>query len=195
MLALIAAVEQLRAEYDKAKNDPAFHAELNDLLKHYVGRPSPVYHARRWSEMLGGAQIYLKREDLNHTGAHKINNTLGQVLLGYDSTVRVTLEEMLHHTRAVRRGNSRALLVAEARRRGMVPEQDKIAALAHHKTQMGKTYADPAVVRSMARFRGNQVRAPLAEGFEAVRVLEKASVVNAITSANRAHPGPAKDSF
>ena len=60
---------------------PAFMAEFNYELKHFVGRPSPVYHARRWSEMLGGAQIWFKREDLNHTGAHKINNCIGQALL------------------------------------------------------------------------------------------------------------------
>ena len=78
---LMAALEELRAEYDKARNDPAFVAEFEYELKHYVGRPSPVYHAKRLSEAYGGAQIYLKREDLNHTGAHKINNTIGQALL------------------------------------------------------------------------------------------------------------------
>lgn len=78
---LMAALEELRIEYDKAKCDPAFVAEFHHELKHYVGRPSPLYHAQRWSEILGGAQIYLKREDLNHTGAHKINNTIGQALL------------------------------------------------------------------------------------------------------------------
>jgi tryptophan synthase beta chain len=75
------ALDELRAAYDEAKADPAFRAELEYDLLHFVGRPSPVYHARRWSELLGGAQIYLKREDLNHTGAHKINNTVGQALL------------------------------------------------------------------------------------------------------------------
>ena len=78
---LMAALEELRVEYDKARNDPAFVAEFDYELKHYVGRPSPVYHAKRLSENLGGAQIFLKREDLNHTGAHKINNTIGQALL------------------------------------------------------------------------------------------------------------------
>ena len=78
---LMAALEELRVEYDKARNDPAFMAEFEYELKHYVGRPSPVYHAKRLSEQYGGAQIYLKREDLNHTGAHKINNTIGQALL------------------------------------------------------------------------------------------------------------------
>lgn len=78
---LMAALEELRVEYDKARNDPGFMAEYYDDLKHYVGRPSPLYHAKRWSDALGGAQIYLKREDLNHTGAHKVNNTIGQALL------------------------------------------------------------------------------------------------------------------
>ncbi|MBV8467331.1 MAG: tryptophan synthase subunit beta [Burkholderiales bacterium] len=78
---LMAALDELRLEYEKAKADPSFMAEFEHELKHYVGRPSPIYHARRWSELLGGAQIYLKREDLNHTGAHKINNTIGQALL------------------------------------------------------------------------------------------------------------------
>lgn len=78
---LIPALDELRAEYEKAIQDPAFMAEYQYELKHYVGRPSPLYHARRWSEQLGGAQIYLKREDLNHTGAHKVNNTIGQALL------------------------------------------------------------------------------------------------------------------
>jgi tryptophan synthase beta chain len=75
------ALDELIAEYEKAVADPSFYAELAELYRHYVGRPSPLYHARRLSEKCGGAQIYLKREDLNHTGAHKINNTLGQALL------------------------------------------------------------------------------------------------------------------
>ena len=78
---LIAALDELRREYELARKDAAFMAEFRHELKHYVGRPSPIYHAKRWSEHLGGAQIYLKREDLNHTGAHKINNTIGQALL------------------------------------------------------------------------------------------------------------------
>jgi tryptophan synthase beta chain len=71
----------LEKAYDAAKKDPSFHAELNDLLTHYVGRESPLYFAPRLTEHFGGAKIYLKREDLNHTGAHKINNCLGQILL------------------------------------------------------------------------------------------------------------------
>ncbi|MDP2400182.1 MAG: tryptophan synthase subunit beta [Burkholderiales bacterium] len=78
---LISALEDLKAAYAQFKNDPGFLAEFAYELKHYVGRPSPVYHARRWSEHFGGAQVYLKREDLNHTGAHKINNVIGQALL------------------------------------------------------------------------------------------------------------------
>jgi tryptophan synthase beta chain len=75
------ALQELRDAYERFRADPEFLAEFRHELKHYVGRPSPVYHARRLSEKCGGAQIYLKREDLNHTGAHKINNTIGQALL------------------------------------------------------------------------------------------------------------------
>jgi len=75
------ALDELREAYARCRADPEFVAELRHDLKHYVGRPSPIYHAKRWSQLLGGAQIYLKREDLNHTGAHKINNTVGQALL------------------------------------------------------------------------------------------------------------------
>jgi len=78
---LVHALQELRAEYESCRADPEFVAEFEYELRHFVGRPSPVYHAKRWSSMLGGAQIYLKREDLNHTGAHKINNTVGQALL------------------------------------------------------------------------------------------------------------------
>ena len=78
---LMQAIEELRLSYERYRNDPEFLAEFHYELKHFVGRPTPVYHARRWSEMLGGAQIWFKREDLNHTGAHKINNSLGQALL------------------------------------------------------------------------------------------------------------------
>jgi tryptophan synthase beta chain len=78
---LIQALDQLTAAYTRYQKDADFLAEFAYELKHYVGRPSPVYHARRWSEHFGGAQVYLKREDLNHTGAHKINNVIGQALL------------------------------------------------------------------------------------------------------------------
>jgi tryptophan synthase beta chain len=78
---LMRAIDELEAAYARYRVDPDFIAELDSELAHFVGRPSPIYHARRWSDELGGAQIYLKREDLNHTGAHKINNTIGQALL------------------------------------------------------------------------------------------------------------------
>jgi tryptophan synthase beta chain len=78
---LIHALDELREAYERCRKDPEFMAEFRYELKHYVGRPSPVYHAKRLSQKYGGAQIYLKREDLNHTGAHKINNTIGQALL------------------------------------------------------------------------------------------------------------------
>src|SRR5437660_9714505 len=78
---LMHPLEELEQAYLKAKNDPAFQAELDRLLREYSGRPTPLFFAQRFSEHLGGAKIYLKREDLNHTGAHKINNCLGQGLL------------------------------------------------------------------------------------------------------------------
>ena len=78
---LMEAIDELTEAYEKYSKDPEFLAEFDYDLQHYVGRPSPLYHAERWSRELGGAQIYLKREDLNHTGAHKINNTIGQALL------------------------------------------------------------------------------------------------------------------
>ena len=75
---LIHALHELEDAYAKYRNDPEFIAEFNHELKHFVGRPSPIYHAVRLSRELGGAQIHLKREDLNHTGAHKVNNTIGR---------------------------------------------------------------------------------------------------------------------
>ena len=78
---LMPLVLELEAEYRRAQADPAFHAEMEDLWKHYVGRPSPLYFAERLTDHYGGAKIYFKRDELNHTGAHKINNCLGQVLL------------------------------------------------------------------------------------------------------------------
>ncbi len=78
---LMGAIYELEAAYKRYKNDPDFQAELDKDLADFVGRPSPLYHAENWSKILGGAQIYLKREDLNHTGAHKVNNTIGQALL------------------------------------------------------------------------------------------------------------------
>ena len=78
---LMPLILDLEAEYERAKTDPEFWAQMDDLWTHYVGRPSPLYHAERLSDHLGGAKIYMKRDELNHTGAHKINNVLGQILL------------------------------------------------------------------------------------------------------------------
>ena len=78
---LIHALHDLEANYAKYREDPEFVAEFKHELAHFVGRPSPIYHAARLSREIGGAQIHLKREDLNHTGAHKVNNTIGQALL------------------------------------------------------------------------------------------------------------------
>ncbi len=90
---LMEPLDELLTAYDKMKNDAAFQAEFDKDLADYVGRPSPLYFAERWTEMLGGAKIYLKREDLNHTGAHKINNTIGQALLAkYLGKTRIIAE-------------------------------------------------------------------------------------------------------
>lgn len=78
---LMSALDELETLYKAVSQDPEFQRELDDDLSHYVGRPSPLYEAKRWSDQIGGARIYLKREDLNHTGAHKVNNTVGQALL------------------------------------------------------------------------------------------------------------------
>ncbi|TYO91226.1 tryptophan synthase subunit beta [Oceanicella actignis] len=78
---LMPLILDLEARYEHAKTDPSFWAEMDDLWKHYVGRPSPLYFAERLTEQLGGAKIYMKRDELNHTGAHKINNVLGQIIL------------------------------------------------------------------------------------------------------------------
>ncbi len=90
---LMGPIEELRQAYEKVKTDKDFQAQFDKDLADYVGRPSPLYHAERWSKELGGAQIYLKREDLNHTGAHKINNTIGQGLLAkYMGKTRIIAE-------------------------------------------------------------------------------------------------------
>lgn len=90
---LMPALDELEQMYMRLKDDPDFQAEFDKDLAHYVGRPSPLYHAERWSNQLGGAQIYLKREDLNHTGAHKVNNTIGQALLAkYSGKSRIIAE-------------------------------------------------------------------------------------------------------
>ena len=105
---LIRALDELAVEYDKARVDPAFQRELADLLKNYVGRPSPLYFAKRLSQQCGGAQIWLKREDLNHTGAHKINNTIGQALL----TLRMGKRRVIAETGAGQHGVATATACA-----------------------------------------------------------------------------------
>lgn len=90
---LFYALDELQAMYNRLKNDPAFLAEIDRDLTHYVGRPSPLYFAERWTDRVGGARLFLKREDLNHTGAHKVNNTIGQALLAkYSGKQRVIAE-------------------------------------------------------------------------------------------------------
>ncbi|GLZ44194.1 tryptophan synthase beta chain [Actinomycetospora sp. NBRC 106375] len=106
--ALIAAVDEVAAEYDKARHDPAFLAELDRLQRDYAGRPSPVTDARRLSEHAGGARILLKREDLNHTGSHKINNVLGQALL----TRRMGKKRVIAETGAGQHGVATATAAA-----------------------------------------------------------------------------------
>jgi tryptophan synthase beta chain len=105
---LTRALDELVVQYNEAAADPTFQAELDGLLKNYVGRPSPLYFARRLSEHCGGAKIYLKREDLNHTGAHKINNTLGQVLL----TLRMGKKRVIAETGAGQHGVATATACA-----------------------------------------------------------------------------------
>ncbi len=102
------ALTELRVAYAHYQNDPEFIAEFHDELKHFVGRPSPIYHAKRWSDMVGGAQIYFKREDLNHTGAHKINNALGQALL----TKRMGKSRVIAETGAGQHGVATATAAA-----------------------------------------------------------------------------------
>lgn len=105
---LTKALDQLSEEYEKAKNDPAFQAELDELLRTFVGRANPLYHAKRLSGDVGGAQIWFKREDLNHTGAHKINNTLGQALL----TLRMGKTRVIAETGAGQHGVASATACA-----------------------------------------------------------------------------------
>jgi tryptophan synthase beta chain len=105
---LTRALDELTVAYQQSLQDPSFQAELDELLHHYVGRPSPLYHARRLSQQAGGAQIWLKREDLNHTGAHKINNTLGQALL----TVRMGKKRVIAETGAGQHGVATATACA-----------------------------------------------------------------------------------
>jgi tryptophan synthase beta chain len=105
---LTRALDELAAEYDEAVQDPRFLAQLDELLRDFVGRPSPLYHARRLSQQCGGAQIWFKREDVNHTGAHKINNTLGQALL----TLRMGKKRVIAETGAGQHGVATATACA-----------------------------------------------------------------------------------
>jgi tryptophan synthase beta chain len=105
---LFKALDQLRRAYLASRDDAQFAAELARELKHFVGRPSPIYHARRWSQLLGGAQLYFKREDLNHTGAHKINNTIGQALLAH----RMGKKRVIAETGAGQHGVASATVAA-----------------------------------------------------------------------------------
>ncbi|MBS3762714.1 MAG: tryptophan synthase subunit beta [Planctomycetes bacterium] len=105
---LIPALEQLTEAFETARDDPSFQEELNYYLREFVGRPSPLYFAERLTERIGGPKIYLKREDLNHTGAHKINNTLGQVLLA----VRMGKERIIAETGAGQHGVATATAAA-----------------------------------------------------------------------------------
>lgn len=105
---LIQALDELSAEYARAQKDPDFHAQLEHLRKTYIGRPSPLYFAERLTEQCGGARIYLKREDLNHTGAHKINNTIGQALL----TLRMGKKRVIAETGAGQHGVATATACA-----------------------------------------------------------------------------------
>ncbi|WP_068304941.1 tryptophan synthase subunit beta [Pararhodobacter sp. CCB-MM2] len=106
---LMPLILELEAQYEHAKTDPSFWAEMDDLWKNYVGRPSPLYFAERMTEELGGAKIYLKREELNHTGAHKINNVLGQILLAR----RMGKERIIAETGAGQHGVATATVCAK----------------------------------------------------------------------------------
>ena len=105
---LIAALKQLEAEYSRARSDPEFQRQFDYWMREFVGRPSRLYFAKRLSDHLGGAKIYLKREDLNHTGAHKINNTIGQALL----TLRMGKKRVIAETGAGQHGVATATAAA-----------------------------------------------------------------------------------
>ena len=105
---LMPNILELEAAYNAAKKDPAFHAEMADFQKHYIGRPSPLYLAERLTAHLGGAKIYLKREELNHTGSHKVNNVLGQILLA----LRMGKKRIIAETGAGQHGVATATLCA-----------------------------------------------------------------------------------
>src|SRR5687768_14920227 len=105
---LVSALEELTAEYERAKKDPSFAEEFEYYLKEFVGRPSRLYHCRRLTKKVGGAQIFAKREDLNHTGAHKINNCIGQALL----TRRMGKKRIIAETGAGQHGVASATAAA-----------------------------------------------------------------------------------
>lgn len=105
---LMPLILELEAEYERAKTDPAFWDQMNDLWTHYVGRPSPLYFAERMTEHLGGAKVYMKRDELNHTGAHKINNVLGQILLA----IRMGKTRIIAETGAGQHGVATATVCA-----------------------------------------------------------------------------------
>jgi tryptophan synthase beta chain len=105
---LMPLILSLEAEYEKAKTDPTFWAQMDDLWTHYVGRPSPMYHAERLTAHLGGAQVWMKRDELNHTGAHKINNVLGQILLA----IRMGKTRIIAETGAGQHGVATATVCA-----------------------------------------------------------------------------------
>ena len=105
---LMAALDELVSVYEEARIDPSFRNEFDYYLRDYVGRPSPLYFAERLTQTLGGARIYLKREDLNHTGAHKINNTIGQILL----TRRMKKKRIIAETGAGQHGVATATVAA-----------------------------------------------------------------------------------
>ena len=105
---LMPLILELEQAYNAAKVDPEFQAQMNDYLVHYVGRPSPLYFAERLTDRLGGAKVYFKREELNHTGAHKVNNVLGQILLAR----RMGKKRIIAETGAGQHGVATATLCA-----------------------------------------------------------------------------------
>src|ERR1700756_3924812 len=105
---LMPLILELERAYARAKHDPAFRAEMDSYLEHYVGRPSPLYFAERMTEHLGGAKIYFKRDELNHTGAHKVNNVLGQIMLAR----RMGKKRIIAETGAGQHGVATATLCA-----------------------------------------------------------------------------------
>ena len=128
---LMGPVAELREAYAHYRRDPAFLAEFEAELRHYVGRPSPLYLARRWSDELGGARVYLKREDLNHTGAHKVNNTVGQALLAQRMGKRRIIAETGRATYvAINDEQALAAFHRLTRREGIIPALESSHALA-----------------------------------------------------------------